>query len=350
MWTALPLVNLVVNQVLRLEQPMLEALATKSWEIAPAKTRIAPPSFALPGQLERVTNWAFPGENLERELSGGYVQEHAATRAFLVKNVVLYDGSLFKDRTCKYLHPRTSKSLVVNLTKEIDQGAIYATFNGNKYFGGWFMQDCLTYPIAANEGTPITTAQDPGKHIPQYEALLGMRPERQQGILLRRAILFQDYGDNTHKANRAADMRAKLIGSTPVKPHPGVFLIRGLGGVRRVLTNEMELATQMAKTRGLKVIDPLTMNASEIIAACAGAETVMGVEGSQLLHGLIVLAPGGRYLTLQPPDRFISNLKTLTDRDGQYFGYVVGHQRGEHFWIDPDDVERTMDLAKRLPS
>ncbi|MNG24774.1 hypothetical protein D3C84_1095360 [compost metagenome] len=81
-----------------------------------------------------------------------------------------------------------------------------------------------------------------------------------------------------------------------------------------------------------------------IVAACAGARTVIGIEGSQLIHGVNVLAPGGSLLILQPPDRFVCFFKYLTDRDQQNFGFVVGTPDGEGFRIDPDEVERTLDL------
>jgi hypothetical protein len=49
-------------------------------------------------------------------------------------------------------------------------------------------------------------------------------------------------------------------------------------------------------------------------------------------------------LVLQPPNRYCSLFKNLTDRDGQKFGIVVGIQTGDDFTIDPDEVERTLDL------
>ena len=51
---------------------------------------------------------------------------------------------------------------------------------------------------------------------------------------------------------------------------------------------------------------------------------MIGVEGSQLVHGVNVLQPGGALLALQPPNRFVSYYKYHTDRDNQHFAYVVG--------------------------
>ncbi len=62
------------------------------------------------------------------------------------------------------------------------------------------------------------------------------------------------------------------------------------------------------------------------------------------MHGILPLSPGGGLLVLQPPNRFSAIFKDLTDRDGQRFGFVVGLPKEEDFWIDPDEVERTLDL------
>ncbi|MHC8354589.1 hypothetical protein ACYZTL_04945 [Pseudomonas sp. LB3P81] len=59
----------------------------------------------------------------------------------------------------------------------------------------------------------------------------------------------------------------------------------------------------------------------------------------EIAPGEIAVAP-----VLQPPDRFVCFFKYLTDRDQQNFGFVVGTPAGSGFTIDPDEVERTLDL------
>ena len=182
----------------------------------------------------------------------GRVGQHGATRAFLLKDVILFDGRLFKGRNCLHLHPRSTNALVAKISSEIDKAAIYATFIGNQYFGMWLADNCLTYLLAENEGTPVTTAQMPSPHIVQYEALLGMQPQRQKAAFIREAVLFDDVAHNQNKRMRAQRVRAKLIGSARVTEHPGVFIVRGLAGVRRALTNEMELASRLEQNSGFQ--------------------------------------------------------------------------------------------------
>jgi capsular polysaccharide biosynthesis protein len=123
-----------------------------------------------------------------------------------------------------------------------------------------------------------------------------------------------------------------------------VFILRGGTGEKRLLRNEIELAEHLRDKRGFRILDPEKTDVPTIIASCAGAQTVVGVEGSQLIHGILTLQRGGSLLTLQPPNRFVKVYKDLTDRDGQNFGFVVGHAEGKSFRIDPVEVERTLDL------
>ena len=53
----------------------------------------------------------------------------------------------------------------------------------------------------------------------------------------------------------------------------------------------------------------------ELLAVCAGARTIAGVEGSQLIHGIAVLEEGGNVLALQAPGRFVGDYKHRTDRE-----------------------------------
>jgi capsular polysaccharide biosynthesis protein len=116
-----------------------------------------------------------------------------------------------------------------------------------------------------------------------------------------------------------------------------------------VLRNELELAHRLHERRGLRILDPRQADVPTIVAACAGARVVVGVEGSGLIHGILSLRAGGAVLALQPPGRFVGLYKHLTDRDDQRFAFVVGRPEGEDFRVDPEEVERTLDLLSMTP-
>ena len=321
----------------------LESSAVKEWEIAPGETAIAPPAYFLTNQLERVTGWTFATEHPRRAMEGGRTV-HGATRGFLLKDVWLIDGSLYKDDAYAWLLPRTSRWPRIKVESEIERGALFCSAMGNKYFGQWLMDDCATYQMAASEGIPVATAQPINIHTQGYEDWLGMKPLRLNNAFFRELVLFDDVGQNRHKHQRFRDMNKRLLSHVKVTPHPGVFILRGGTGELRLLHNEVELAEYLRERRGFSILDPAKTDVPTIVATCAGAQTVIGVEGSGLMHGILALKQGGSVLTLQPPDRFVKVYKDLTDRDFQHFGFVVGLAADKGFRIDPDEVERTLDL------
>jgi Glycosyltransferase 61 len=345
MLTALPLFNGIRKRLLRRPPLRLEEVAEQIIEIAPAETSIAPPAFYLPDQLDRVTGWEFADEHPRRAMQGNREASHAPTRAFRLKRVFVVDGALHKGALSLHYRPRQRSILLNSIDRSIESGAVYCSAPGLKYFANWLSDDCVCYPLAKAEGTPLSLTRQLDIHTLDYEHLLGMSPERVEQAFIRDAVVFEDFGQNANKRARAGDLRRKILASLSYDCHPGVFIIRGTSGSRRILVNEMEIAHHLQKRRGFRILDPVHHGVREIVAACAGAQVVVGVEGSGLMHGVCMLQPGGGVLTLQPPNRFVCYYKDLADRNGQHFGFVVGFPLPDDaFRIDIDEVERTLDL------
>jgi hypothetical protein len=335
----------------------LQSQAVKTWEIYPGDTSIAPPAFFLPNQLERVTGWEeklfYPHEHPRRTMEGVGRVEHGPTKGYLLKDVWLIDGTLYKGNAKSWLSPGSGWLPKIRVENEIDRGALYCTAGGIKWFGTWLMDDCLTYRLACEEGVPVSalpsadsvsTARQGMLHTRGYENWLDMRPVYLRNAFFRELVIFDDLCQNRHKHRRFREMGEKLLSHVTVRSHPGVFILRGGTGELRLLRNEMELAERLRDRRGFRIIDPAKSDVPTIVAACAGARTVVGIEGSHLIHGVNVLQLGGSLLVLQPPNRFLCFFKYLTDRDHQNFGFVVGTPEGDGFSVDPDEVERTLDL------
>jgi hypothetical protein len=356
-WSLAAYKHILKTRFTRKPSLTLQSVAVKTWQIAPGEISIAPPAFFLPDQLERVTGWEedlfYPYEHPRRTMEGAGSIEHGPTLGYLLKDVWLIDGVLYKDNARSWLSPKSGWLPRIRVENEIDRGAMYCTAGGNKWFGTWLMDDCVTYPMACDEGTPVTTtlaanvvssANNDILHTPGYEEWLGMKPVRLRNAFFRELVIFDDLSQNRHKHLRFRAMGEKLLSHVKTCSHPGVFILRRGKGELRFLRNEMEIAERLRDRRGFRILDPAKSDVPTIVATCAGARTVVGIEGSHLIHGVNVLQPGGSLLVLQPPNRFLCFFKYLTDRDCQYFGFVVGTPEGDGFSIDPDEVERTLDL------
>jgi capsular polysaccharide biosynthesis protein len=256
----------------------------------------------------------------------------------------LIDGVVHDGRALLRLHARSRRWPPLLAPEIVARGAIFCTATGNRYFGQWLMDDCATYPLAVAEGAPITTAQPVNVHTLDYEQRLDMRPRRVGSAYVPELVIFHDVGQNPDKRRRVQAMRDRLFPAGGGAEHAGVFILRGATGQRRVLRNELELAERLRDRRGLRIVDPARADVETIVRTCAGARMVVGVEGSGLMHGILALRAGGAIVTLQPPSRFVGLYKDLADRDDQAFAFVVGLPEGEDFRVDPDEVERTLDL------
>ncbi|MDM0013301.1 glycosyltransferase family 61 protein [Variovorax sp. J22P168] len=312
---------------------------------------IASKAFYLPGQLDRVTGMAYT-DNPLREMQGGYEIQHNPTRAFLFKNMWQTNNSLYRGRwridlrARKWLSRAQKLMPPMQVEVELDRASIYSTYDGNEFFGLWLTDDCPAYSLAANEGTPLTCL--PAGHYPhqlEYHTLWGMNPVRAQTAYLKEAVIVHDdwsYGKGKHA--RFGDLRSRLLARMPHEPHPGVFILRRDSGNSRIMRNELEVAEYLREKRGFKVMDVTQNTATEILTASAGARVVAGVEGSQIINGLMVLNPGASLLALQPPNRFCCVIKKATDMEGIHYAFVVGTPTEQGFEVDTQEIERTLDL------
>jgi hypothetical protein len=327
-------------------RPLFE-LAARQWTIAPSEPAVTARAYYLPDQIDRIIKSAFMEGHPRRLVEGGVPIVHKATRGFVFKDVHLIDGVLYKNDGTWHLRPRASRLPQLRVQTEIDHAAIYCTIPGNRYFGHWLLDDCVLYPLASKEGLPVTTAQPPAKQVPHadaYERRFEMKPLRVESAFFRELVMFDDLGQNSHKRERFGRLREKLLASLDAEPHPGVFIIRGDSGQRRILKNELEVAEHLRVRRGFRVVDVTKADVDTLLQTCVGARTVVGTEGSHLIHGLLVMPAGGSVLTIQPPKRFSLVYKDLADRERLNFGFVLGAPDGDDFVADLTEVERTLDL------
>ncbi len=333
---------------LRRPLPDIRDAAVERWAIAPPTKTHIKGSIFLPGQLERIRKTEFGKlPDVIDALRGDRESLQGATEGLRLRNVDLVDGVLYGRNSARHIHQRRRRRPAYMRTGEATSGAFYATSVGTRWFANWLGDDCLTYFLAEQYGPPIATSLRPaGRHIGEYETILDMKPRRLARAHFDELIIFEDRAGNQGKTERAHAFRDKLIRGRKVERHPGVFLIRGLSGDRRILENERELAEDLAVRRGFKIMDPSEFSVDEIVMACAGAAVVAGVEGSQVQHGIMAMPEGSTLFVVQPPLRTTAVFKIFTDQAKQRFSFVVAEGGETEFRVDIGEVHRTLDLCE----
>lgn len=323
-------------------------LATEAWDLWPAEEVPGRPAFHIEGALDRIRGFSpWRGPETEFALIRGDPVRHAATRAHLLRDVVLAGSFLYcgaaKERVghggARYLDP------TLGPRAEIAEGHLVSTWTGADFFGN-FLSDSLTLEmIPPPDGPAVAARGRPYRHEDGYRKLLGLpRPPVPGHARIRRLTIYSDYGQNGCKLRRYRELRRRLRSGAvvPTGP-PGVFIRRGADGEPRRLVNEEALADHLS-ARGFDIIDPGALDAAEIVARTLDARMVVSVEGSHLSHALYTLADGGAWLVIQPPDRFALPYKEFADCLGMSFGFVVASPEAGGFAVDLAEIDRMMDL------
>lgn len=322
-----------------------QEVCAREWVVSPASTSMAPPAISLSGETEKVTGLG-PSTNAEHEqlrVKGGQ-RVHAATVARSIRNAYIFGDYVYKRAAKIQMGTQPEKLLYHSQDVEVRETASLAcSWNDCKYFGHW-VTDGITLLMAGREIAPPIRNSDPlTAHQKQYLSMLEMSYEPFKGGRVGELIILEDFGQNRYKRARYEKIRECFFRHGTHSTHPGAIILRGMSGVNRALINENELADYLLSI-GFKVIDPQRQSANEIVEVINGAQIVVGVEGSHLVHGLFSIATGGTLLVLQPPFRFNNPHKDYTDCMDLKYAFLVGEACDGGFRIEIDHVKKILDL------
>ena len=101
-------------------------------------------------------------------------------------------------------------------------------------------------------------------------------------------------------AGPAPSFRARLIGGREPERHPASSCCAAAPGRSGSGMNERAIAERLVAEHGFRVLDPSTAPLSKIVEACGGASIVAGVEGSHLVHGLMLMPRKATLMVVQP--------------------------------------------------
>ena len=315
----------------------------RRWVIAAGTESRVPPAIFEEDDLARIDG--VPEEDTiagnVAQARGGLVQ-HRPTVAYELRNVRLAGGHLC---TWRAFHRISMKSPPVwgrTPERHFEDAALASTHYGQKYFGHWLSDDLPLKLAAESLAPPVSVLESPTPHQRQYLDILGLAPLVVGNAFFSRIIILDDIGQNDFKRQRYEVLRERLRCQMASPGHRKVMILRGKSGQRRALLNESDIAIALA-SRGFTALDPDGLTATQIAQVCLDAQCVVGVEGSQLKHGLSFMSQQGAVVVLQPPNRFTAVQKGRCDCEGIRYAFQVGHAVGADFTIDVDALHRLLD-------
>jgi hypothetical protein len=319
--------------------------------ICPAENVEVPPAVYLPGQLERVTSSPLEStKELEIDQVTRRKVTHAATIGYHIRDAVIIDGQIYAKRLKYPLRVTPSVASKQIPPVELKKAALASSLLGNKYFGHWLRDDCLTYMLSEERSVPLCIEPSfAAPHLKKYQEYFGQEWRFMQSAYIDHLIVFQDYGQNSSKLRRYRHLNEKIVQRfSGRRKTPFTYLRRGNTGASRSIENEFELI-EMLSRRGFVVADLEKDSLEEILEILVNSQVVVSMEGSHLAHCVFSVPSRSGILVLQPPDRFASIHRGWAICQGVEFGFVVGSRGSSGYIFSGPEIERTLGLmTKRL--
>ena len=281
-----------------------------------------------------------------RRIKGG-AMEQRASMAYEVRDVVLSQGCIIAPPMVRSISVGPLPFWGRYTETEEECALLTATLNTSRYFGHWVMDELTRILAAPRVGHAVAPPRPLSTHQREYLKIMELSQHVRTDVRFRRLVILEERNQNAYRRERYSVLRERARRGRHAVPCTGVMLLRRQTGISRILVNEDDLADRLARL-GFTTMCPMDYTVDEIFDACMDAPVVIGVEGSHLVHALLVMRERGTLLTLQPPNRFNNILKTYCDGLGLRYAFTVGHQRENGFFVDPDQVVRLLDLLPRV--
>lgn len=343
-----PLVHRLA-QLARLDHPRVEASSIRSFVIGRGVRGRRTRAVFLPDQLERVVA-VHPETTMAHEIAriSAVEVEHAPTMACVLRNARLLHGCVYAGRSRLVLADTRPKLIARSAEHEFDLGTLASTYTGNRYFGHWLTDDSTLSLVAREFGPPVVNLRRRWLHQDGWERVMRTDARAVETARFRELIVIQDFGQNEHRRARFEMLRQRVAAYAPRSSAPGVFLRHGKSGEPRGWRDSERTEARLAR-RGFAILEPEALTVDELLAVLNAAPIVVGLESSAVAPAILTLPRAGALLCIQSPTRFNNVFKDYTDALGLHYGFVVGTPTEGGFSVDPDEIERTLDLFESAP-
>lgn len=327
----------------------IRSVATREWTLCAEETAPIRPAIYLEGALDRISALSpWRSWDVERGLIEGGTCDHAASRAFLIEYAEISGPFVYRGGA-KARHGFGQERPILagrEPRQLLEEAHLVTNFAGSHFFGNFVLDDFPLQLIPEAGASSIVMATNEYPHEERYRDLLSLpKPPLVRNALVRRLIVYTDFAQNSFKAARYRELRARMrdgLATNPKTDRPGVYLKRGATGERRVLANEADIE-QTLEALGFDIVEPQRLSPAEIARRTLGARIIVSVEGSHLSHVIYTMADDAAFLVLQPPNRFAMPYKEFADRLDLRFAFLVCRPAEDDFIVDLDELKTILD-------
>lgn len=320
--------------------------------LQPEETCTVRPAAYLPGMLQRAT------ATDEHSLLSAHV---AAAQQTTVTHAQVLRGT-YRNALVRRLgfatwrkSERYSRSLKLGeLAKRIENVAELRYCHNYviwRYFGHWLSEGLPTTLIDPDLGPVWMPPHPTWDHARDYVTTLEIPVLAGELVYADRLVVYQDFGQGSHKQARYATVRDKLqarFGNGEATDC--VFIRRGQTGSPRWIANEAALIDDLI-ARNWQIADVAKDSIESLQRKLCRARVVVSMDGSHINHAQVSLLPGSAIVILLPHDRFTSHHIGIARAHQLSPGLMIlnGNPR-DGYTVDPDELFRTIDLAESAAS
>lgn len=314
--------------------------------LAEEEERSGRAGIVLPGQLDKVVKAGFKRDlRYEIETFMGAPRKIAATRRIELQNAFIHRTDFFRHGRRKFFRVADG---AMNENRRMERHrdvVVRSSIAGCHFFGDWIRDDCATTLIDEDESffeLFMPTPPWPDKF--HYRDLFEFNQSELYACAADRLVFYEDGGQTGHKVRRLSKLRDKVRTKLHLRNGAGiVYIRRGANSAHREMVNEEEIVEQLER-RGVTILEAERHDLQTTLRSLGAARLLIGVEGSQLCHGIYGLRGGAGVLVIQPPDRFFNSHMDWSQPLDIHYGAVVGDPVPGGFTLRIDDLLRTIDL------
>ncbi|HEX2734100.1 MAG TPA: glycosyltransferase 61 family protein [Polyangiaceae bacterium] len=330
----------------------VEAVASRSWEIAPGGVEPAEPLYFPEAHASRVLGAAFAAFEPSAVLTAirRSTYDHAPTRAYALPDAYIVGHDVYCGSYKDDLYGGSSlRAWLEGDVDEVQSAVLASTYSGTRWFGHFLHDELPLQELVSSIGPGVGHLRTPFKHEPAWRSALDIAGPRMYACLRARELIWlDDKGQHAEKRQRYQRMRARI---TPTSSHERVLLIRNVkaGGETRVIENADAVNERLVR-EGFHLVDTGTASVMQMLEECAGASTVVSVEGSHAAPAYYFAKHGACLFYIYPPQRVSVQMPQLATFYGLNGAMFIGEPlpgSENSFRVDPDELMREIERAEQ---